>query len=411
MASSPLIDLESLLAPISDDAPTGIDCRDDPSPLSLYQQVKSARSSARGAERQNISGRSNNEIDDFWRSVTDTAPRLLATVSKDLEVCSWYTEAMLRRYGFNGLRDSFQIIDGLIERYWEQLYPMPDEDGLETRVSSLSGLNGAGAEGVLLAPLRNTVITQGSSTGPFTYWEYQQALDVQRTADMTAREAKAKKLGYSVDDIEKAVAETSSEYITNLRDDLLECVVCYRSISQRLDELCGTYDAPPTSNIINTLEEICGAITHLGQGKFIVEASPEESAPEPFESEGTTPAATATSSAGPLSNKQQAFKQIQQIAEFLRKSEPNSPVSFVLEQAINADHGELSTLAREHAFKNMLEIADFFRNTEPHSPVSYILEKAVKWGKMPLHELMQELITDNAALERYKLLTGVKTEA
>lgn len=407
MASPSLIDLESLVAPISDEAPTGIDCRDDPSPLSLYQQVKSARSAARGAERQNISGRSNNEIDEYWRTVIEIAPKLLTTVSKDLEVCCWYTEAMLRRYGFQGLRDCFQIIDQLIEQHWDHLYPMPDEDGLETRVSSLSGLNGAGAEGVLLAPIRNTVITQGSSAGPFTYWEYQQALDVQRTADISAREDKAKKLGYSIEDVEKAVAESSNDFITDLRDDLLECIGSYRSISRRLDELCGTYDAPPTSNIINTLDEICGAITHLGQGKFPLEEPTPEEVDEA--ASGSTEAAV-SSAAGPIGSKQHAYKQIRQIAEFLRKSEPSSQVSFMLEQAISADSSELAHLAREQAFKQLLETASFFRNTEPHSPVSYILEKAVKWGKMPLHELMQELITDNSALERYTMLTGVKTE-
>lgn len=410
MASSSLIDLESLVAPISDEAPTGIDCREDPSPTSLYQQLKSARSAARGAERQNISGRSNNEIDDFWRTVTETAPKVLSTLSKDLEVCSWYTEGMLRRYGFQGLRDCFAVIDRLIEQYWDHLYPMPDEDGLETRVSSLSGLNGAGAEGVLLAPMRNTVITQGSSVGPFTYWEYQQALDVQRTADMSAREDKAKKLGYTVEDVEKAVAESSTDFITDLRDDLLECVAHYRSISRRLDELCGTYDAPPTSNIINTLEEICGSITHLGEGKFREQlAPPEDAAIDELEEEVGGPHVAASSTAF-LTSKQQAHKQIRQIADFLRKGDASSPLSFLLEQAVMADSAELNHLAREQAFKQLLEIAGFFRNLEPHSPVSFILEKAVKWGKMPLNELMQELITDKSALERYYMLTGVKTE-
>lgn len=410
MASTSLIDIEALLAPISDDAQTGYDCREDPSPASQYQLIKGARNAARSAERQNISGRSNNEIDEYWRTVIDTAPKLLTSTSKDLEVCSWYTEAMLRRYGFQGLRDSFSIIDGLVEKFWDHLYPMPDEEGLETRVSSLSGLNGAGAEGVLLAPIRNTLITQGNTAGPFTYWEYQQALDVQRTADLSARDEKAKKLGYSVEDIEKAVAESSNEFITDLRDDLKQCAATYRSISQRLDALCGTYDAPPTSNIINTLDEICGAITHLGQGKFPVEMSAEddlsEEGMETYDSEQEAP----NSAAGPISNKQQALKQVQQIAAFLRKGDANSPISFILEQAVHADSSELTSLAREQAFKQMLEIASFFRHSEPHSPVSYMLEKAVKWGKMPLNELMQELIADKSALERYNMLTGVKTE-
>ncbi|MEY4588685.1 MAG: hypothetical protein RL497_761, partial [Pseudomonadota bacterium] len=63
---------------------------------------------------------------------------------------------------------------------------------------------------------------------------------------------------------------------------------------------------------------------------------------------------------------------------------------------------------REQAFKQLTEIAEFFRKTEPHSPVSYMLEKAVRWGNMPLHELMQELINDETTRNRYSELTGVK---
>ncbi len=64
--------------------------------------------------------------------------------------------------------------------------------------------------------------------------------------------------------------------------------------------------------------------------------------------------------------------------------------------------------SREQAFKQMTEIAEYFRKTEPHSPVSYLLEKAVRWGNMPLHELMQELISDENTRTRFSELTGVK---
>jgi type VI secretion system protein ImpA len=39
---------------------------------------------------------------------------------------------------------------------------------------------------------------------------------------------------------------------------------------------------------------------------------------------------------------------------------------------------------REDAFRALLQVADFFRRTEPHSPVSYALEQAVRWGRMSL---------------------------
>lgn len=367
MASPAILDLEALIAPITDDAPTGSDCREDPSPNSIYQQVKIARNAARSAERNNVFGGPSDEAEEHWRKVLELAPVILREQSKDLEVASWLTEAAIRRHGFRGLRETFQLINELIDRYWDHLYPMPDEDGLETRVSPLAGLNGEGAEGVLIAPVRNTVITEGTNAGPFSYWEYQQALEAQRLPDTQAREEKIKKLGYSVDTVEKAVSESSNEFFLHLRDDIDQCLSIYREISNRLDAFCGTYDAPPTSNILNILAECQGAVLHLGQNKFPAEEVAEAEVPITTDDGAPSTAPTMGAAAGQIANRAQAFKQL-------------------------------------------LEISEFFRKTEPHSPVSYVLEKAVKWGSMPLHELMNELIPDDSALQHYSLLTGVKTD-
>ena len=62
---------------------------------------------------------------------------------------------------------------------------------------------------------------------------------------------------------------------------------------------------------------------------------------------------------------------------------------------------------REDAFRSLLQVADFFRRTEPHSPVSYALEQAVRWGRMPLPELLQELISDEAVRKDLFRRTGI----
>lgn len=408
MSSLALLDIEALLTPISEELPTGLDCRADTSPVSLYQQVKSARNSARSAERNNMYGEPSDEADEYWRTVLNLAPQLIREHCKDLEVASWYAEAAVRRHGFSGLRDAFVLIENLVNQYWDSLYPMPDEDGIETRVAPLSGLNGEGAEGVLLAPIRNTLITQGNSVGPFSYWEYQQAVEAQRLQDTEAREERVEKMGYSLETVEKAVIESDSDFYIHLRDDLSTAIQAYKNVSLKLDELCGTYDAPPTRNITNLLEECLGAVEHLGQDKFPVVLN-EESAIVDDSNLTATPLATGQNT-GPVTNKEQAFKQLISVAEFLRKAEPTSPIPFVLEQAVKADNSNISNLAREQAFKQMQEIADLFRKTEPHSPVPYLLERAIKWGSLSLAELVKELIPNESSLEHFSLLTGVSTE-
>ena len=46
MASPSIIDVEELLQPISEDQPQGADIREDPSPTSVYYQIKDARNAA-----------------------------------------------------------------------------------------------------------------------------------------------------------------------------------------------------------------------------------------------------------------------------------------------------------------------------------------------------------------------------
>ena len=363
MASANIIDISSLLAPISESQPAGPDLRDDNSASSAYQTLKSERNAARAAERSSIHDGSSSQADEHWRTVLELAPRILQTESKDLEVASWYVEALVRRYGFTGLRDGFNIIDGLIEQYWDNLYPMPDEDGIETRVASLAGLNGEGAEGVLIAPIRKIVITEGQSVGPFSFWEYQQALELAKMPD-NAKAAKVAKLGFTLDDFDKAVMESSQTFFVDQRDDVNEALELCRRCGQLLDDKCGA-QAPSLRNIIEVLEQCRGAINHVGKNKF------------PVESE----VMAEQSELGPDGTPQPA-----------------------------ATYSTQQVQSREAAFRQLTEIAAFFRRTEPHSPISYVIEKAVKWGEMPLNELVQELITDNSSLTRYSELTGVKVD-
>ncbi len=368
MASEDIIDLESLLQPISDDNPTGEDIREDSSPTSAYQTIKNERNQARAAERQNIHDGESSEASEHWRAIVEQAPQIIKNQSKDLEIASWYAEAMIRRYGFAGLKDAFKLIQGLIDNFWDNLHPMPDEYGIETRVSCLSGLNGEGAEGVLVAPIRRVPITEGEPAA-FSFWKYRQALDVQKTPDEQARQAKIEKLGFSVDDIDKSVESSSDVFFINLRDDLNECIQTYKALGTKLDELCGLDDAPPTRTIVEILDECAGAINHIAKMKFPVdvEETGEEGEAAAGEEGTATPGAKVVVAKGPIASRDDAFKQLHDIAEF-------------------------------------------FRKTEPHSPVSYVIEKAVKWGSMPLGELINELITDHSSRERYSDLTGVKCD-
>ena len=365
LASPAIENVDALLVPVSAAHPAGIDIRNDRSATSPYQIIKDARNMARAAERNNLFDGKRNEADQHWRKVLDCAPNILISHGKDLEIACWYTEALIRTHGFQGLCDGFTLIRKLISQYWESLFPLPDEDGLETRTACLSGLNGEGNDGVLISPIRSVLLSEDISPGPFNFWQYQQALEVNKIVDEGTRTKKISQNGFSVEDIERAVNESSDTFFINIHDNLSASITEYQEISRLLEKHCALQELPPTSNIINTLTECLGTICHIGRYKLPADIDPES----------------------------------------LESSENPSAKINTLTTAASQN----STLSREIAFKQLLEISNFFRTTEPHSPVSYMLEKAVRWGNLPLHELILELIPDSSSRDHYGSLTGVNT--
>ncbi|MDG1048595.1 MAG: type VI secretion system protein TssA [Planctomycetota bacterium] len=367
MPSPSPLDLEALIRPISEESSTGIDLRLDPSPTSPYYQVKDARSAARADERQGLfGGVIGADEAACWRPVADLAPDILRDRAKDLEIAAFLIEALARTHGFGGLRDGFRLARELVERFWDEMYPMPDEYGMETRVAPLVGLNGSGGGGVLLSPIARIPITQGSDQGPFAKWNVDQAVDLERL-DADAREERVAAGATEMAQINAAVMQTDAAFYANLVDDLNGALEEWAALGTALDERAGA-ESPATSHVRSALEEVLSSIRHIASGKLPAasgEETGDEATPE-ASSEETTGAAQKTAPAGELATREQALQQL-------------------------------------------VKISEFFKRTEPHSPLAYILERGVRWAHTPLPQLLGELIPDQGARETFNALTGVQT--
>lgn len=366
MASTPIINIDELLQPIAEDRPQGVDIREEGPAYGIYAQLKDARNKARAAERASLfdPDQASNTLNE-WRPILSLAPTILKQYSKDLEVAVWYIETLLRFHAFAGLRDGFALARGLVEKFWDGLYPQPDEDGLETKVAPLAGLNGDSNEGTLLAPIRNTPITPAG----FSFWQYQQARDADRINDPDKKEEKRQALGFGLDSIEKNIAESPAGYFTDLVDDLAQAVNDFRAMNDTLRQHCG-HNAPPHSLILDTLEEILRTVRFLAKDKLAsnpaTDAVAEDTTMDDTASTAHSP--TITSSSGPIAN-------------------------------------------REDALRRLEEVAKYFRATEPHTPLVSGIERLVRWGRMPLHELILELVPDPTARAFYQHLTGANLGA
>ena len=119
-------DFEAILAPIAGDQPTGVDLRQDFAPTSIYFRLRDARAQARDAERQADTQGGDEGVPALWRPVATMAVGALKSTSKDLEVATWLTEALVRIAGLRGLMAGASVIGGLVERHWDGLFPMPE---------------------------------------------------------------------------------------------------------------------------------------------------------------------------------------------------------------------------------------------------------------------------------------------
>jgi predicted component of type VI protein secretion system len=72
-----------------------------------------------------------------------------------------------------------------------------------------------------------------------------------------------------------------------------------------------------------------------------------------------------------------------------------------------ATAGGIVICSREDAYRALAEIAEYLHRTEPHSPTPYLIQRAVTWGSMPLHLLLMELSAGRQDLSLLFELLGI----
>ena len=64
--------------------------------------------------------------------------------------------------------------------------------------------------------------------------------------------------------------------------------------------------------------------------------------------------------------------------------------------------------SRADAYYRLAEAAEYLIRTEPHSPVPYLVKRAVQWGNMPLAQLLTEFIGNPEDLVTIQRLLGMR---
>ncbi len=361
-------DLEALLAPIPGDAPQGTDIREDYSATSPYNRLRDARSEARDAERgQDAGDQDARDPAPLWRTVRDLAQKTLTETAKDLEVAAWLTEALVRSHGLAGLAACAKLMAGLAEQYWDGLFPLPDDYGMETRVSPVTGLNGRDGNGSLIQPLYKLFLFNRPDGTPIFYYQYQQSEQL-GTLDAERRQQRIDAGAIPFDVLEREARAVGTRMFAALLADAREARDAWQAMATIMDEKAGA-DGPSTTAV----RDLLSGIAEMAARYAPAEAGDGAAAPE-----------TAAADVG------------------------GAPVAAggIGFSGISASATQAAT--REDALRALGQIADFFRRTEPHSPLSYTLDEAVRRGRMTWPELLAEIVADTETRNGILTTLGIR---
>ena len=364
-----VLDIDNLLAPLPAGDGAGEDLRPDYSPTSLYQRIRTQRNDARAGERALDGGDPDANpaaVQAAWREVKKLGIDCLATKSKDFELAAWMTEALVRLDGLRGLADGAAVIAGLCEKYWDNGFPrLDDEDGIEGRGAPIGGLSGEGADGTLMASIRSYPLFQRADGSMCDLFTWQRSEETAAIADEARRQARYS-AGMPMFDALQNEARADLPTLRAAGEAARAAAGAWSAMDAALGARFGG-DAPSTRRVAEALAAIIDISTRLAGAPAPPGSAEEEGVAMPDAGDPGIPAAAGGGAAAP--------------------------------------GGPRVLRTREDAIRALEEIAAFFRKTEPHSPLAFTLEDAARRARMPLIDLLAEVMPDAGA--RRVMLTSL----
>lgn len=346
-----VLDTEALLAPLAAGEGAGEDLRPDYSPTSLYQRIRTQRNDARAGERA-IDGADPDAnpaaVATAWREVKKLGIDILGGKSKDFEVASWLAEAVIRVDGLPGLADAAEIITGLCNQYWDHGFPGLDtEDGLEDRGAPIGGLSGEGADGTLMASIRRYPLFQRGDGSDGDLFTWQRAEETAAIGDGDRKQARLK-AGVPDFDALQNEARASVGTLRTAGQEARAALAAWTAMDTAVSARFGG-SAPSTRRVAEALQAIIDLVTRIAGApvEAAAEEAPEEVAAAGDAGGGAPAAGGAAGGPKPMRTRDDAIRQLEEIANFFRKTEPHSPLAFTLDDAVRRARLSLPELLAE----------------------------------------------------------------
>ena len=359
--------LDALLAPISPGAPCGEAARYD----AVCMEIRLLREEDDPSLPMGQWERPLRRAD--WPLIELRCGDMLAARSKDLQIAAWLLEAWLRQRGFTGLFHGLRLVDALLRTYWPELHPVIEDDGdVDARLAPLEWLNESLSASVRVhAPL----LVLGGKLPPLTLadWERMTALDVAPGHGAAGEPGQGgDEAPLTRADIVRAATHMGGE-LAGTGAAVAHSLDCLAGLAALLDTRLGA-QAPRLLKLRGVLEAVQRVLLQLRDAQAH-DAAPEDEAPEPAglaggEEEGDAlPLAPAAASPAPAPPRWRN---------------------------------------RAEAYATLEALAEYLAQIEPHSPTPFLIRRAVNWGRMPLPEVIAEIIREEGDLNRLVNVLGIR---
>lgn len=333
---------EQLLKPISDAQPAGAD-------LSFSPELDAITLARKFDDPSLDQGEWLTDLKEAdWDFVVKRCALLLEQKSKDLRLAVWLAEAGAKKYRMRGLGEGLRVLAGLFEQYWDLgLYPEADGDDHDQRIGNLSWILAR-----VPSLLREMPVTDGNGSR-YSLVDFEMARKNPNNPDL------------KLADLDSAKRANSAKFRAEFAADAQYCMDAILQLEKAADDRLGQ-DSPGFS----AAREAVKTMQHL------------------MPSSSAAPAAAPVPTYETLENDQ---------------GMPHMPVTVQ-----PGPPGAINT--RADAIAQLRAVAEFFRRTEPHSPVSYFADKAANAGEQDLHEWLRSVVKDPGSLSHIEELLGVKPQ-
>jgi type VI secretion system protein ImpA len=307
MASPPILDFNTLEAPIPGDAPAGV-----PLPFELRETLtrnriddnpenfpESARPTLRKAD---------------WKAIVELSKTALTKTSKDLLAATRLLEALVKLHGFAGLRDGLRLLRILVEKCWDRIHPTIEDGDLDLRAGPFLWLDDPGTGARFPSTLRLTpLISHEGQTYCLEDWN-----------PSAVGKASPNREGF-----ERAAAALSLENCQRIVEDMTEAQAELRQLSAALTAKMGPA-APALIGVREALEACVTLMQQILARKRPPEAPKSDTPTGPAEP-GKSGVATPST---PVKTRAEAYRQIAQAAAVLKELEPHSPIPYLIQRAV-----------------------------------------------------------------------------